>query len=40
MSFGGSYCGFFATREKYQRQIPGRLVGMAHDEQRPLRVSC
>ena len=33
ISFGGSYCGFFATREKYQRQIPGRLVGMAHDEQ-------
>ncbi len=32
ISFGGSYCGFFATREKYQRQIPGRLVGMAHDE--------
>jgi glycine dehydrogenase subunit 1 len=33
ISFGGSYCGFFATREKYQRQIPGRLVGMAHDDQ-------
>lgn len=33
LSFGGSYCGFFATREKYQRQIPGRLVGMAHDGQ-------
>lgn len=32
ISYGGSYCGFFATREKYQRQIPGRLVGMAHDE--------
>ena len=33
MSFGGSYCGFFATSEKYQRQIPGRLVGMANDGQ-------
>ncbi len=33
MSFGGSYCGFFAVREKYQRQIPGRLVGEAFDSQ-------
>ncbi|QQS48715.1 MAG: aminomethyl-transferring glycine dehydrogenase subunit GcvPA [Acidobacteriota bacterium] len=33
LSFGGSYCGFFTTREKYQRQIPGRLVGLAHDDQ-------
>ncbi|MBK7600000.1 MAG: aminomethyl-transferring glycine dehydrogenase subunit GcvPA [Acidobacteria bacterium] len=32
ISFGGSYCGFFACREKYQRQIPGRLVGLAQDE--------
>jgi glycine dehydrogenase subunit 1 len=31
LSFGGSYCGFFAVREKYQRQIPGRLVGQALD---------
>ncbi len=31
LSFGGSYCGFFAVREKYQRQIPGRLVGQAYD---------
>jgi glycine dehydrogenase subunit 1 len=33
LSFGGSYCGFFAVREKYQRQIPGRLVGQAYDSQ-------
>jgi glycine dehydrogenase subunit 1 len=33
ISFGGSYCGFFAVREKYQRQIPGRLVGQARDGQ-------
>lgn len=31
ISFGGSYCGFFACREKLQRQIPGRLVGQAFD---------
>ncbi len=31
LSFGGSYCGFFATNEKLMRQIPGRLVGRASD---------
>jgi glycine cleavage system P protein (glycine dehydrogenase) subunit 1 len=31
LSFGGSYCGFFAVREKYQRQLPGRIVGQAYD---------
>jgi glycine dehydrogenase subunit 1 len=31
MSFGGSYCGFFATTEKLMRQIPGRLVGRTFD---------
>jgi glycine dehydrogenase subunit 1 len=31
LSFGGSYCGFFAVREKYQRQLPGRLAGQALD---------
>ncbi len=31
ISFGGSYCGFFACTEKLQRQIPGRLVGQAFD---------
>lgn len=30
-SFGGPYVGLFATREKYARQIPGRLVGEAYD---------
>jgi len=32
LSFGGPYVGLFATREKYARQIPGRLVGEAYDE--------
>ncbi len=31
LSFGGPYVGLFATREKYSRQIPGRLVGEAYD---------
>ena len=32
MSFGGPYVGLFATRDKYARQIPGRLVGEAFDK--------
>ena len=27
LGFGGPYCGVMATREKFVRQIPGRLVG-------------
>jgi glycine dehydrogenase subunit 1 len=33
LSFGGPYCGLFATLEKYVRQMPGRLVGEARDDQ-------
>lgn len=33
LSFGGPYVGLFSTREKYARQIPGRLVGEAYDKQ-------
>ena len=33
LSFGGPYVGLFATREKYARQIPGRLVGEAYDQE-------
>jgi glycine dehydrogenase subunit 1 len=33
LSFGGPYCGLFAIREKFVRQMPGRLVGQAYDEQ-------
>jgi glycine dehydrogenase subunit 1 len=30
-SFGGPYAGVIATREKYLRQLPGRLVGQTTD---------
>ncbi len=30
-SFGGPHLGFLATRDKYVRQMPGRLVGMGKD---------
>src|SRR5688572_5551516 len=33
MSFGGPHVGLFATREKFVRQMPGRLVGEAFDKQ-------
>jgi glycine dehydrogenase subunit 1 len=33
LSFGGPYVGLFGTREKYARQIPGRLVGEAYDKE-------
>lgn len=33
LSYGGPYCGMFATLEKYVRQMPGRLVGEAFDDQ-------
>ncbi len=33
LSFGGPYVGLFAIRDKYSRQIPGRLVGEAYDKQ-------
>jgi glycine dehydrogenase subunit 1 len=31
LSFGGPGLGLFATREKYLRQMPGRLAGQTHD---------
>ena len=32
MSYGGPHVGLFATREKYVRNIPGRLAGIAYDK--------
>jgi len=31
LGFGGPYVGLFATREKFLRQMPGRLVGETKD---------
>jgi glycine dehydrogenase subunit 1 len=31
MGFGGPHLGFFACKQKYVRQMPGRLVGMTED---------
>ncbi len=31
VAFGGPYCGFLATKEKFVRQMPGRLAGQTSD---------
>ncbi|HET7628478.1 MAG TPA: aminomethyl-transferring glycine dehydrogenase subunit GcvPA [Bacillales bacterium] len=31
-SFGGPHCGYFATKKKHTRRVPGRLVGQTTDE--------
>jgi len=33
LSYGGPYCGVLAAKEKYLRQMPGRLVGETKDTQ-------
>ena len=33
LGFGGPYCGVIATKEKFVRLMPGRLVGEARDKQ-------
>lgn len=32
-SFGGPYCGYFATTTKLMRKVPGRLVGETVDQE-------
>ncbi len=31
LGYGGPHAGYFATKEKYQRQVPGRIVGVSKD---------
>ena len=31
MAFGGPHPGYFATKEKYIRKIPGRIIGVSKD---------
>jgi glycine dehydrogenase len=33
LGYGGPYAGYFATREKFKRHIPGRIIGVTVDTQ-------
>lgn len=33
LGYGGPYAGYFATREKFKRHIPGRIIGVTVDAQ-------
>lgn len=33
MSYGGPHAAFFATKDEYKRSVPGRIIGVAKDNQ-------
>ncbi len=41
MGFGGPHAAFYATKDEYKRQVPGRIIGVSIDrrEQRALRMA-